>query len=122
MCLISIILQMENLVLSPISTDTLIERIAKRTAELLTNNTPQTPQPEKESTLLTTKEFSEYSGLSLSHIYKLTHGRRIPFFRPMGKTIYFKKTDVDNFLLQNRQSTKSEIENEANAYLLNKKK
>lgn len=114
---------MENLVLSPISTDTLIERIAKRTAELLTNNASQNSNhSEKESTLLTTKEFSEYSGLSLSYIYKLTHGRRIPFFRPMGKTIYFKKTDVDNFLLQNRQSTKSEIENEANAYLLNKKK
>lgn len=114
---------MNNVILTTIDTDILIHRIAERTVELLKRVKPQNlNHSEKESTLLTTKEFSEYSGLSLSHIYKLTHGRRIPFFRPMGKTIYFKKTDVDNFLLQNRQSTKSEIENEANAYLLNKKK
>lgn len=117
---------MEVIVMSPLDVKNLVQvainEILHSKGIEIYGKGKTTPQPEQESTLLTTKEFSEYSGLSLSHIYKLTHGRRIPFFRPMGKTIYFKKTDVDNFLLQNRQSTKSEIENEANAYLLNKKK
>lgn len=70
--------------------------------------------------ILSVQEFSDYSGLSTSHIYKLTHGRKIAFYRPTGKVIFFKKSEIDNFLLQNRQMTKLEIEAKANEFSLNR--
>jgi excisionase family DNA binding protein len=63
-------------------------------------------------------EAAIYLTVSKSYIYKLTCKREIPFYRPGTKLIYFKRTELDEWLLQNRQSTHSEIE----AQVLNKKK
>ncbi len=55
-------------------------------------------------------EGCQYIGLSESYIYKLTSTNRIPFFRPTGKLIYFKREDLDAWLLRNRQSSVEEIQ------------
>ena len=59
------------------------------------------------------KQACEYLSVSASHLYKLTHTRRIPYSKPNGKMIYFLKSDLRKWLLQNRQSTADEIEQEA---------
>jgi len=64
--------------------------------------------PSKE--VLSFKEACQYLSVSNSWLYKLTHRRMIPFYRPNGKMIYFKKTDLNNWLLRNRVSTDEEIE------------
>jgi excisionase family DNA binding protein len=52
-------------------------------------------------TILNAEEASEFLGLKPSYIYKLTSEKKIKFFKPSGKLIYFKKEDLENFLLQN---------------------
>lgn len=69
--------------------------------------------------ILNVTDLSHYTGFSKSHIYKLTHGRKIPFYCPGGKMVFFKKDEVDNWLLKNRRATSAELESKA--YSLNRK-
>ncbi len=72
--------------------------------------------------ILNLKEAAFYIGLSQSYLYKLTSSRRIPCYKPLGKFLYFKKDELDNWLLRNRNVTKKEIEKTALSYVtLNKK-
>jgi excisionase family DNA binding protein len=59
---------------------------------------------------LTTIEASKYLGVSISTLYKYTHTKAIPFFKPTGRKNYFLKDDLDNFLLKGRSSTNIELE------------
>lgn len=62
---------------------------------------------------LTLDECAAYTGLSPSHIYKLTSAGEIPHYKPRGKMIYFNRAELDQWLLQNRVSTRVEIEQQA---------
>jgi len=59
--------------------------------------------------ILTLSEAAAYAGISKSYVYKLTSARQIPFYRPANKLIFFKRTDLDAWLLQNRLSTTMEM-------------
>ena len=52
--------------------------------------------------VLTLKEACEYLGISESHMYKYTMNNSIICFRPNGKKIYFKRSDLDNWMLTNK--------------------
>ena len=58
------------------------------------------------------------TGLSKSHIYKMTHSRQIPFYKPNGKQIYFDRSEIENWMKQNRVATTDEIETEAVNYIV----
>ncbi|MDD3078307.1 MAG: helix-turn-helix domain-containing protein [Paludibacter sp.] len=58
------------------------------------------------------------TGLSKSWLYKATCSHSIPFYRPNGKQIYFDRTEVENWMKQNRVATKQEIEQEATTYVV----
>lgn len=73
-------------------------------------------------TVLTFDEASDYTGLSKSHLYRLTSTGGIPFYKPKGKIIYFDRKELDNWMLQNRNITQEELEIRANTYLATKKK
>ncbi|MDB5258564.1 MAG: binding domain protein excisionase family [Chitinophagaceae bacterium] len=60
--------------------------------------------------VLNIQEASEYLGISTSHLYKHTSNNNIPFFRPQGKRIYFKRSELDEWLLRNRNSSNFELE------------
>jgi len=62
--------------------------------------------------------FLDYSG---SYLYKLTHTRQIPHFKPNGKKLYFKRADLEGWLLRNRIKTSSELEQEAIEYVVKNK-
>ena len=62
---------------------------------------------------LSLSETAEYLNLSKSYLYKLTSRRMIPHFKPLGKLVYFQKTDLDAFLLQNRIKPAAEIDQQA---------
>jgi len=64
---------------------------------------------------------TEYVSLSKSAIYKMTAGRDIPHFK-RGKILYFKRSDLDEWMTQYRISTRAEIEKEAADYLIRKRK
>ena len=67
---------------------------------------------------LNLKEAARYLNVSCSHLYKLTYTKEIPHYKPRGKQIYFEKRELDQWLLQNRQKTKAEIEQAAIDYVV----
>ena len=53
--------------------------------------------------ILTFNEACVYLELSKSYLYKLTSSRCIPHFCPFGKKLYFKRDDLDQWIMQNPQ-------------------
>jgi excisionase family DNA binding protein len=67
--------------------------------------------------ILSLSEAAEFLKVSKSCIYKLTSAKKIPHFVPGGKRIYFKKSDLENWILQNRITPVAEIESKTESYL-----
>jgi excisionase family DNA binding protein len=65
----------------------------------------------------TIEEFSNYSGLRKSTIYKLTSQRKIPFSCPNGKVIFISHKDADAYLQSNRVPSTYEINAAAANYV-----
>ena len=57
-------------------------------------------------------EAAEYLGISKSHLYQKTSKREIIHYKPEGKKIYFRREDLDAYLLRNRRETREETEME----------
>ncbi len=73
--------------------------------------------------VLTLGEVSRYTGISKSTLYKKTSKGLIPCYKPSGKTLYFDRLEVENWLKQNPVKTSEAIEQEAvNYVMLGKKK
>lgn len=66
--------------------------------------------------VLTLDETVFLTGLSKGHIYRLTSTQAIPHYKPKGRNIYFKKDEIEDWLLQNRIRTKTEINGAAITY------
>jgi excisionase family DNA binding protein len=64
------------------------------------------PQDAKE--ILNVNEASDLTGLARQTLYGMTSQRTIPFFK-RGKRILFKRSELEQWLLENRQQTISEI-------------
>lgn len=54
--------------------------------------------------LLSLKEAAEFLGITKSTLYKKTHRKEIPFYKPTGKLIYFLRQDLLNWALRNRSN------------------
>jgi excisionase family DNA binding protein len=67
---------------------------------------------------LNLKEAARYLNMSCSHLYKLTSAKEIPHYKPRGKQVYFERRELDKWLLQNRQTTKAEMEQAAIDYVV----
>lgn len=68
------------------------------------------PQPVKQ--WMNVPETANYLSISSSKIYKLTSTMEIPHMK-LGKLLYFRKEQIDEWLLKNRVKTRAEIEEEA---------
>ncbi len=65
--------------------------------------------------VLNFREACSYTGFSKSHLYKLTHKRLIPHYcRNGSKLLFFKREELDDWLLQGKRATIEEIEDETN--------
>lgn len=70
---------------------------------------------------LTFDEGAIFTGISKSHLYKLTSASIVPHYKPRGKMIYFDRAELEKWLLQNRVTPTDEIEAKASTYVtLNK--
>lgn len=72
--------------------------------------------------VLTFNDVCKYLDISASHLYKLTSQKQIPHFCPQGKKLYFNRTEVDQWLMRNRQETTEDIETAAANYLIKNKR
>ena len=67
---------------------------------------------------LSLSEASKYLDLSKSHLYKMTSKNLISHFKPAGKKIYFRKSDLNNYLYRNKRKGNSELEQKAIDYVV----
>jgi putative excisionase len=71
-----------------------------------------------EKTFLNFREVLEYTGFSKSYLYKLTSGQILPCYKPGGKLLYFRRSDIDAYLLSNRRASIDEIRQEAHQHAI----
>jgi len=71
--------------------------------------------------VLNLDEVSELTGLSKSHLYKLTCYKKIPFYK-QAKHLYFDRAEIENWLKQNRFATANELDKKASTYVALKRK
>lgn len=87
----------------------------KKVADLITANTLFCTKE-----VLTSDEAARYMGISKSYLYKLTMRQQIPHYKPMGKMCYFNRIELEQWLQSNRVSTDTEINQQAQAYCMEK--
>lgn len=75
-------------------------------------------------TALTMNDVCLLTGLSKSHLYKLVWAKKIPYYKAAegGKMTYFKKQEIENWLLAYRVPTEAEQEQKAIAYCVTSNK
>jgi excisionase family DNA binding protein len=76
---------------------------------------PRTYLLQKE--ILSLQEACVYLSISPSYMYKLTSSRKIPHYSPMGKLIYFKRIELDEWVLKKRRSSEEEINLQATSFI-----
>ncbi|MFD0792060.1 helix-turn-helix domain-containing protein [Mucilaginibacter litoreus] len=91
----------------------LLEKV-ERLETLLTGEKKDGPQIKE---MLTIDEAADYMGISKSWLYKMTMSGELPTYRPGGKRIYLKRSDINQWMSSKRRSSASEIEQAANDYI-----
>ena len=71
-----------------------------------------------QKTVLNFDEASVYTGLSKSHLYKLTSTGGIPCYKPTGKKLYFDKSELDEWMLRGKKVSQDEIDDKAENFLM----
>ncbi|GAA4339599.1 helix-turn-helix domain-containing protein [Flaviaesturariibacter amylovorans] len=71
--------------------------------------------------VLSLSEACTYLCISQSHMYKLTSGRVIPHYSPTGKLIYFKRTELDAWVLKHKRCDSDELAAKTDQFLSNRK-
>ncbi len=67
--------------------------------------------------LLLLGEAAEYLGISDSAMYKLKRKNLIPFSQPGGKIIYFKRVDIESWVLNSIVASDDEVSNDVDKHL-----
>lgn len=93
------------------STDYMIQKLESIERMLMEQNMLQ-----KE--VLNFNEAAIYLEVSHSHLYKLTSTGTIPAYKPNGKKLYFNREELNRWLLTNRQTSISDIEDEISQFKL----
>ncbi|SEF60920.1 helix-turn-helix transcriptional regulator [Flavobacterium urumqiense] len=67
--------------------------------------------------ILSLEEAGAYLQLSKSCLYKMTSNKEISFYVPGGKKIYFRRTELDSWVLNRKVSSVNECDLEVENYL-----
>lgn len=70
--------------------------------------------------MLTMDDAVLYTGLGKSYLYALTCKNKIPYYKPNGKNIYFKKSELNDWLQRGRVNSIAEAESAAALYVAKK--
>lgn len=72
--------------------------------------------------ILSLSEAAEFLNQSKSNIYKLTSKKEIPHYSPGGKKIYFRKSELEEWVYNSRIDSVDEILGHNQSYLNRAKK
>ena len=93
----------------------LLQKLAELVNKIEEQNILQKP-------VLNFAEVCRYLNIGPSHLYKLTSQKEIPHFCPQGKKLYFRREEIDQWLLRNRKSSTDEIDKIASDYIVRNKR
>ena len=68
--------------------------------------------------VLTLEEAAQYTGMKKSYLYKLTSSRMIPHSKPNGKNCFFRRTELEGWLMSNPIATDADLNGQARAYCM----
>lgn len=68
--------------------------------------------------VLTFDEALRYTGMKKGCLYKLTMARKIPHSKPNGKMIYFRRADLDDWLMSGPVATETELNTRVQTYCM----
>ncbi len=72
----------------------------------------------KDEEIQSLKEAAEFLKVSKSCLYKKTSQKQVPYYKPPGcKQIYFRKSELEEWLLSNKVKTVAELETNTDNYL-----
>lgn len=115
-------MQMENVVFTNLSIPE-IRQLFRQELETYfeTNKQPEQPTNDHPEQLLTIQEAAEFLSLTVPTMYSKVSKGDLPVMK-RSKRLYFSRTELLEYLKQGRKKSNAEIEQEAEAYLLNNKK
>jgi excisionase family DNA binding protein len=69
--------------------------------------------------ILTIEDASEYIGVTVGSIYQYVNKKQIPYYKPSGEKgrSYFKKSELNDFMLRNKILANYEVSDKADAKL-----
>ncbi|PWI29775.1 DNA-binding protein [Flavobacteriaceae bacterium LYZ1037] len=67
--------------------------------------------------ILTVEDATVYLQLSKSCLFKMTSKKEIPFYKPGGKKIYFKKSELDEWIFNGKVLSNDELDTDVDDYL-----
>jgi excisionase family DNA binding protein len=62
-------------------------------------------------------EAAAFTGLSPNYLYKLIHLRKIPFYKPTGGRVYFRRAELEEFVFRGKISADYEVAQKADQVL-----
>ena len=73
-----------------------------------------------EKEFFTLEEAAQFLNQSRSILYKLTSKKEIPFYVPGGKMIYFRRSELESWIVDSKVDTVDELEASIDNYLSQK--
>ena len=64
--------------------------------------------------LLDLNQAAEYLKLKPSYIYSLIHQKKIPYYKPLGKRVYFRKVELNKWVVGSKIKSVGEVEEDYN--------
>lgn len=64
--------------------------------------------------LLDLNQAAEYLKLKPSYMYSLIHQKRIPYYKPNGKRVYFNKAELNKWIIKSKIKSIDELAEEYN--------
>lgn len=67
-------------------------------------------QNQTESGILNAMEAAAYLSISKGYLYRLVMQRKIPYYKPNRKKLYFRQNELEAYLTKNRYPSNSELD------------
>jgi len=73
----------------------------------------------QEKTFISVQEAAIILDLSVQTVYHYIHQRRIPYYKPNGRNVYFKKGELEEYIERHRIKSDEELDELASNYIVN---
>ena len=110
------------MIIVQLDSEQLSNLIQSSVRKVLKETPPQTVEPtDQPEQLLTIQEAAEFLSLTVPTMYSKVSKGELPVMK-RSKRLYFSRTELMEYVKAGRKKSNAEIEQEAEAYLLNNKK